>query len=165
LYWGSNYFAENHQMQLVSAYFMLQYMAQQAPFSLVAAKLVCGDFNSPPNGPLYNFLHKGVLEEQDMPLVSKHEHVLSKCVLKHAIQHLTSAYGKLSEPPVTCKDAHFAGCVDYMYYVETSLQLTRILDRPPPEEECPNVLYPSDHIMLAVELQLEQRVGVGDGTL
>lgn len=126
--------------------------------------LLCGDLNSDPQSAVYEFLVSGslgldrwseLLSLQD-PLTAK---ILSQCSISHNIDLSSAMRTALSEEPgYTYFTAHYKGTLDYILYSTAKLRVLAVSSLPEAEdlEACggclPSAAYPSDHLMLCVDL-------------
>ena len=121
--------------------------------------LVCGDFNSLPDSAVYALLtpprhvsysHK-VFELDQLSLLPP----ISK--ITHNFP-FASAYAKVlkSEPLYTNFTGHFKGVLDYMFFTESNLRVTGILEIDDEAKLVRNValpspFYPSDHLAIVAD--------------
>jgi len=113
--------------------------------------IVVGDFNSLPNSAVYNYVQSGNLKKQDVPST------IQIIEFTHPFT-FASAYEKIGEPLSNITD-HFSGCLDYIWFDKSSLELVGLLDTlNPPDyalfKALPNPQQPSDHISLFAKFAL-----------
>lgn len=124
-----------------------------APVPLIFA----GDFNARPGSGTYQLLDTGALEATSQWLSSGVNRQATAENLSHYLQ-LKSAYG--ASPFGEPRDTHHTsstlhGCVDYVWYTPSSLNVHRILDLPDfttrMDLKLPTVEFPSDHVPIGAE--------------
>ncbi|KAK4879322.1 hypothetical protein RN001_007468 [Aquatica leii] len=111
--------------------------------------LFCGDFNSVPSSPTYEFITNGnfknVFQDDNETVIPMH--------FNHPFQ-FASACGT---PEYTNYTVDFKGCLDYIFYDKNNF---KVIDYVPlPEESLlaertalPNEVFPSDHLALVCDL-------------
>ncbi|CAL1284914.1 unnamed protein product [Larinioides sclopetarius] len=114
--------------------------------------IFCGDFNSLPHSPTYNFLTSGKYECSAN--WNRSSDVSSDTVLEHNL-NLDSACGT---PEYTNYTAEFSGCLDYIFYNKDILDVIDVVPMPRHEQvtaqkALPSEYFPSDHIALICTLQ------------
>jgi len=111
--------------------------------------IMVGDFNSLSDSSVYKYLRDGRLNTKDVPDPIQNINFLHPFKLK-------SAYEKINEPYSNITD-HFCGCLDYIWFDSTSLELVGLLNALQPSDYAefkalPSPHQPSDHTSLFVKL-------------
>ncbi|KAF8774889.1 2' like protein [Argiope bruennichi] len=114
--------------------------------------IFCGDFNSLPHSPTYNFLMSGKYECSAN--WNRSSDANGDTVLEHNLR-LDSACGT---PEYTNYTAEFKGCLDYIFYNKDILKVTDVVPMPRHEQviaqkALPSEYFPSDHIALICTMQ------------
>eukprot|EP00760_Papus_ankaliazontas_P010230 PhM_4_TR1422/c0_g1_i1/m.66688/K12603/CNOT6, CCR4; CCR4-NOT transcription complex subunit 6 len=111
--------------------------------------LLCGDFNSLPGSAVLNALTPADahLGEKGMKKDIFCDADIDEDRTPHA-SPFRSAYGVLQHPD-TNVTSDFVGCLDYIFYVSSQLQLEKVLDVPVAAGPYPNASEPSDHVPVA----------------
>ncbi|GFY50408.1 2',5'-phosphodiesterase 12 [Trichonephila inaurata madagascariensis] len=115
-----------------------------------AGVIFCGDFNSLPDSPTYNFL---MSSKQECNINGNSVGNVGSS-LKHNLC-LDSACGV---PEYTNYTGDFIGCLDYIFYSSDILKVTDVVPMPKHEHVIaqvglPSEYFPSDHIALICTLQ------------
>ncbi|GFT17846.1 2',5'-phosphodiesterase 12 [Nephila pilipes] len=115
-----------------------------------AGIIFCGDFNSLPDSPTYNFL---MSNKQECSTIRNSENNADS-TLKHYLC-LDSACGV---PEYTNFTGEFVGCLDYIFYSMDTLKVTEVIPMPRHDHVIaqvglPSEYFPSDHIALICTLQ------------
>lgn len=126
--------------------------------------IVCGDFNSTPDSPVYQLTHEGYLNDssmaklQQLPEVKLDDGRVCPMVnlwwrgFQHTSTDLKSAYLTVTgKEPMTSKFPHdgVVRQVDYIWYSSGSLDVLGVAETAPAtdiEQGIPNAIYPSDHV-------------------
>jgi CCR4-NOT transcription complex subunit 6 len=120
--------------------------------------ILCGDFNSTPDSPVYHLLEKGAITDSKVFEFDEY-HVLPPLANMIHRLPLRSAYAEINgEPKYTNFTAHFVGVLDYIWYTTASLKCIGVLkvdDEQTLQEytALPSPRYPSDHIHLLAEYE------------
>ncbi|GBL88280.1 2',5'-phosphodiesterase 12 [Araneus ventricosus] len=123
------------------------------PSNLQSSGIIfCGDFNSLPHSPTYNFLMSGKYECSAN--WNRSSDASGDTVLEHSLS-LDSACGT---PEYTNYTAEFTGCLDYIFYSKDILEVSDVVPMPRHEQvtaqqALPSEYFPSDHIALICTLQ------------
>jgi len=121
--------------------------------------IVAGDFNSSVDSGPYDLLANGKLKPRHMDL----DPFGYGAYTVHGMQHhllLSSAYAPIGEPPFTNFTGDFVGVLDYIWFSQDSLAVSKVLQ--PVDEETvrtsklPNAYMHSDHIYLLSEFYLKK---------
>jgi len=116
--------------------------------------VVCGDFNSLVDSGPYELLSTGLIKPRHPDLEPFNYGAYSSHGYHHAFQ-LSSAYAPIGEPSFTNYTGDFVGVLDYLWYTQDSLSVSKVLQ--PVDEETvrltrlPNAYMNSDHISLLSE--------------
>ncbi|GIY26771.1 CCR4-Not complex 3'-5'-exoribonuclease subunit Ccr4 [Caerostris darwini] len=113
--------------------------------------IFCGDFNSLPDSPTYNFLMSGKYECCVTWNIDPNS---NDTMLEHNL-NLDSACGT---PEYTNYTESFTGCLDYIFYNKDILKVTDVVPMPRHEHVIaqvglPSESFPSDHIPLICTFQ------------
>ncbi|GIX87076.1 CCR4-Not complex 3'-5'-exoribonuclease subunit Ccr4 [Caerostris extrusa] len=113
--------------------------------------IFCGDFNSLPDSPTYNFLMSGKYECCVTWNIDPNS---NDTMLEHNL-NLDSACGT---PEYTNYTESFTGCLDYIFYNKDILKVADVVPMPRHEHVIaqvglPNEYFPSDHIPLICTFQ------------
>lgn len=128
--------------------------------------ILCGDFNSMPGETAVQFL-KQDLEQVDKEKTFDPMKLFSNFSYTHHLQ-LCSMYEDIvgEEPEATNFSSQFQGTLDYVFASQQNVCGLRALEVPkvedlrgPDETPLPNSRFPSDHVALFVELQLNYSYG------
>jgi 2',5'-phosphodiesterase len=149
------------------------------------AKIICGDFNSPPDSLPYQLMSRGQLDDVMVTCLKQNCTFQDRVEVLRAVDlfnvlprsaftinsPLLSAYNTLigKEPAVTnCDDSGGIDnvtvhqlCLDYIWFDQQSLDVAAVLQTPPSEiitrhYALPSVVFPSDHIALSADFRLLQ---------
>ena len=150
LYWDPSF----EYVKLAQAHFLMHSIdnlkkKQKKDYPVV----VCGDFNSKPDSRVYELIKRGLPKER----------AKRKDILLHTHQTpLVSAYESIGDPYTNFASV-FNGTLDYIFYSNSSLSVTSLLeevnaDSPPLQKYkyAPNPIMPSDHIPIMATLALEK---------
>ena len=143
------------------------------------ALIICGDFNSEPTSAVYQYLSEGGVDRDHPELAAAananadthtHPNVLPDAEnIFHNIELsscMMTAMGH--EPSFTNYTKAFKGTLDYIWYTPGRLKVLAVTCMPEESmvvehgEALPNVVYPSDHLMLCADLSLS---GAGAGSV
>lgn len=139
----------------------LQQFALQRDLALI----ICGDFNSEPESAVHELLTECCLqrhhpeledEEDSVRILPDQSEIYHNLDLASAMQ---TALG--SEPAFTNYTADWKGTLDYILYSPMRIRLMAVAAIPSPQEitpesgpGLPSSVYPSDHLMLAIDVAL-----------
>jgi CCR4-NOT transcription complex subunit 6 len=127
--------------------------------------LICGDFNSMPGSPVYEYVTRNrVPFARDDPyslLPPRNESHGGR--LAHLLR-MASAYAVKGEPKFTTYTPGFSGCLDYVFFTKWNLRVVSLLQMPSEDAvreytAMPSPVYPSDHAALVVELRYSSMCG------
>ncbi|GFU92227.1 2',5'-phosphodiesterase 12 [Trichonephila clavipes] len=112
-----------------------------------AGVIFCGDFNSLPDSPTYNFL-----------MTSKQECNINGNSEGSSLKHNLCLDSACGVPEYTNYTGDFIGCLDYIFYSSDILKVTDVVPMPKHEHVIaqvglPSEYFPSDHIALICTLQ------------
>lgn len=116
--------------------------------------VICGDFNSSTESGPYELLSKGLIKPRHPDLDGFDYGNYSTNGMKHGYS-LSSAYAPIGEPSFTNYTGDFIGVLDYLWFTQDSLTVSKVLQ--PVDEEMlrftklPNTYMYSDHISLVSE--------------
>jgi len=122
--------------------------------------IVCGDFNSSVGSGPYDLLSSGRLKARHEDLHPFHYGQYTTQGMQHSLQ-LSSAYAPLGEPPFTNYTADFVGVLDYLWFTQENLGVTKVLQ--PIDEDIvkttrlPNAYMNSDHILILSEFYYKKK--------
>jgi endonuclease/exonuclease/phosphatase family metal-dependent hydrolase len=137
--------------------------------------VLCGDFNSEPESAVYEYILSGMISSERPELAAStntnsggnsHDHTVKILPSLHHISHdldLASAMGSVlgAEPLFTNYTAKFKGTLDYVYYTPSRIRVLGAAALPEEHdivalsgEGLPSACYPSDHVMLCVDMAL-----------
>jgi len=153
LYWDPKF----TDVKIMQAYMIADELHKFAD-SETSQVILCGDFNSEPNSGVYHYLSTGKLVKNNpdrQKFVPKFNFKLSK--------PFSSAYSPLNDP-ITNFTASFTGCLDYIWYLEESLEVVEVLDKMSENSAAfekyktlPNPNQPSDHVCLMAKFVSKQK--------
>jgi 2',5'-phosphodiesterase len=114
----------------------------------------CGDFNSCPEFGVYQLMTTGFVGKDSADWKSNSEEALENMEVNHSLS-LSSGCGT---PEYTNFTLGFNGCLDYIYYDNTNLNVKEVIPLPSHEQvtqyqAIPNVVFPSDHLPIVCSLQ------------
>mmetsp|Transcript_2101 Transcript_2101/g.4007 ORF Transcript_2101/g.4007 Transcript_2101/m.4007 type:complete len:719 (+) Transcript_2101:364-2520(+) len=127
--------------------------------------ILTGDFNSTPDSAVVEYLAKDNVDAQHPDFATDPWNLLEDCATNHNLQ-LGSAYQLVTgtEPHTTNYTAHFKGVLDYIWLSTNSVTPLAVLAVP---EEAqlrgdddtfmPNSGFPSDHVSLCVDININPR--------
>jgi len=138
---------------------------QQFAIQRDLALIVCGDFNSEPESAVHELLTEGCLarhhpelddEDDNVRILPDQGEIYHSLDLASAMQ---TALGR--EPAYTNYTSDWKGTLDYLLYSPMRIRLMSVAQIPSPEEilpesgtGLPSAVYPSDHLMLCVDVAL-----------
>ena len=114
----------------------------------------CGDFNSTPPFGVVQYLTSGHLGAEHDDWRSQEGEQVTGLVLSHAPRFMSAA----GTPQFTNYTMGFKDCLDYIWVDKTKLSVSQVVPFPSEEElslhtALPNIVFPSDHIPLIVDLK------------
>ena len=117
--------------------------------------IFCGDFNSVPECGIFKLMTEGFVPENYIDWDSNMEQAVKKVSLKQPYK-MQSACGA---PAFTNYTAGFQACLDYIFFQNDKFQATKSIEMPEEEElrahiAIPSVVFPSDHVAIIAELEL-----------
>ncbi|KAF2758127.1 glucose-repressible alcohol dehydrogenase-like protein transcriptional effector [Pseudovirgaria hyperparasitica] len=117
--------------------------------------IMCGDYNSGPESPVYELVSQGSLSPSHRNLVDHKYGDFTKTGISHPFS-LRSSYANINELSFTNYTASFTGILDYIWYSTNALQVTGLLGDVDKEylkrvPGFPNYHFPSDHLALVSE--------------
>lgn len=128
-----------------------------APKPADTAVVLCGDFNSPPDSAVYEYITAGMVSQEHLKEVDVTGALAAMGHLWHGLE-LESAYPSAlhAEPSFTNYTENFVGCLDYIF-VSQRARVAAALGPPCPEElaeevALPSSQHPSDHIPVAADI-------------
>ena len=139
----------------------VQNLASGSPY------IVAGDFNIKPSEPVYKFLTTGELATTENPYYpAPPEHLPEYVWTPSLLEPVQSAYAvaKGTEPDFTNyarvrEQEPFIDTLDYIF-VGQSIRVREIVELPHRSEAAgpfPNAIEPSDHILIAADLDIETK--------
>jgi len=144
LYWNPEF----NDVKLMQAQEVVDSIFKFAKKNEANNVILTGDFNSEPDGGVYQYITTGSLSDK---------HPLRKLLPTFNFttsNTMASAYSSLKEPN-TNFTSDYVGCLDYIWYTKESIELISILDDMEKYPEAfkpvrifPNMKQPSDHICL-----------------
>jgi len=143
------------QVKIVQAHFLLEELSKFLQERQIDAFVLTGDFNSLPGSGVYDYITKGRISNTHTDLTR----FFPSFDRSHQLR-LSSAYSSQGEP-LTNFTLKFNGCLDYIFYCPSSLQLTGVLEKQAEDDPAllayraaPNPLMPSDHTLILAEFTL-----------
>lgn len=163
-------------VKLAQALQLLRHLERLAADHPDAGLVLCGDLNSQPDGSVHRLLTRGVLDDEahmnDVLGREPHENIGTVAdwpqprvsfalPLRHTL-HLRSAYAAVTgdEPAFTTCPGRFVGTLDYIFADGVRARPVAVLRLPErtddlgPAAAIPNAAYPSDHLLLATDIEL-----------
>jgi len=148
---------EHRDVKLVQVQMLLEQLSQ-----ITSAKgkwykipmVVCGDFNSSVGSGPYDLLSSGRLKPKHDDLHPYNYGIYTVQGMQHTLQ-LSSAYAPIGEPPFTNYTGDFVGVLDYLWFSQDTLAVSKVLQ--PVDEDTvkasrlPNAYMNSDHISILSE--------------
>ncbi len=124
--------------------------------------ILAGDFNFKPNSLMYEIFTKGGRYDKLVEVSKIFD--TSQCNIKIATP-VKSAYSIINKDPLFTNYAHtinqepFSGCIDYIFVSKgwNVLDVKKLPDELPPYTY-PSMTEPSDHLMLAANLEMKKRI-------
>ncbi|CAF1536235.1 unnamed protein product [Didymodactylos carnosus] len=135
---------------------------QQLPY------LICGDFNSGPQSPVFEYLSTGKISQCSSHYESLKQVYTDLFIDNYGQMYLDEQHGLIQSienaycpktvyMDFTNHDGEWYGILDYIWFDKNKLKLTKLLQSMLPSE-CINVLpneqHPSDHLPLLAEFEL-----------
>ncbi|CAO3654610.1 unnamed protein product [Mucor fragilis] len=119
--------------------------------------IICGDFNSDPQSGVYEFLSKGVIQQNHNDFGNHSYGTYTTEGLSHPLS-LKSAYSNVGELPFTNYTPGYKGALSYIWYTSTTLDAISLLGPIDPDYLTkvvgfPNAHFPSDHIPIMAEFK------------
>ena len=151
-------------VKYIQTYSLLQELAH-----IVGAEtplILTGDFNSTPDSAVVEYLSEDQVNENHADFATDPFHLLEDVHLTSHNLQLASAYDLVtgSPPHSTNYTAHFSGVLDYIWLSTNSLTPLSVLAIPDEkalrgEDDTfmPNANFPSDHISLCVDININPR--------
>jgi len=140
----------------MQAYYTLFQIEKFCNANGILHNIFCGDLNSVPDSPVYEYITKGKLSVQTATKT-----LFPKFDFTHSLSFL-SAYSVIKEPK-TNFNSNFSGCLDYIFYNPNKFECTEILDSIDLKHALlqsynllPNPHVPSDHVCLMSTLTLKR---------
>jgi len=154
---------EHRDVKLIQVQLLLEHLAQlTSPKSkwYKIPMIVCGDFNSSVGSGPYELLSNGRLKPKHADLSPFNYGIYTNQGMQHPLQ-LSSAYAPIGEPPFTNYTGDFVGVLDYLWFTQDSLAVSKVLQ--PVDEDIvkvtrlPNAYMNSDHISILSEFYYKKK--------
>jgi len=155
---------EHCDVKLIQVQMLLEHLAAmtQNPKSKYykTPMVLCGDYNSSVDSGPYELLSSSRLKPRHADLHPYNYGTYTQQGMTHPFS-LSSAYATIGEPPFTNYTGDFVGVLDYLWYTNDSLGVSKVLQ--PVDEEIvktsrmPNVYMNSDHISLLSEFYFKKK--------
>eukprot|EP01114_Cavostelium_apophysatum_P020466 TRINITY_DN6864_c0_g1_i2.p1 TRINITY_DN6864_c0_g1~~TRINITY_DN6864_c0_g1_i2.p1 ORF type:complete len:609 (-),score=205.83 TRINITY_DN6864_c0_g1_i2:981-2807(-) len=155
---------DNKDVKLIQVQMLLEHIASVAsPKSKWprVPMILCGDFNSSVDSGPYELLTTGNIKPRHSDLEPFDYGTYSTNGMRHPYS-LSSAYALIGEPTFTNCTSEFVGVLDYLFFSQDSLGVSKVLQ--PVDEETvrltrlPNAYMNSDHISLVSEFYFKKSI-------
>jgi len=125
--------------------------------------ILCGDLNSTPDSSVVQYLSNDTVDMNHPDMSNDPLSIIPDLLsMNHGLE-LGSVYEMVCgrEPLTTNYTAHFSGCLDYVYITANNVTPLSVLQLPdiktlrgPEDSFLPNEVFPSDHVSLCFEVNL-----------